>query len=397
MSNPIGDAQRYVELGVSATKTDVYGAIKRLPSGVSDKTFCNVIIDPWSNDQNNLMISHSDGAGSKSILAYLYHKTTGSLKGYKNIAIDSIVMNLDDMICVGVTTGFLLTSTINRNARRISGEVLRTLINAKLDFTDLMRDYGVDICFLGGETADIGDVVQTLLVDANMSSVFHKDNLIENSISPMQDIVGFESSGPPAIYESDWNSGIGSNGITLARHELMGGGFHKEYPEIYDISGSDEDLYTGPYSLSDILPNTSVTVLEALLSPTRTFAPVMRHIYKLYKNQIFAAVHNTGGGHTKCLRFAKSCRIEKDFGNEIPQIFMSIKDASGLPWNEMAKIFNLGYRFEVYCEPSITSELIEVSSEFGIKAKKIGVTSPSKNEQGVELNISLFGNCYTIK
>lgn len=396
MSAPIGDARRYVELGVSATKADVFRAIQVLSPGIAPNAFCKVMPDIFEHSTDFVTVAHSDGAGSKSILAYIHYRLTGSLQSFRNIAQDAIVMNLDDLICVGATSGFLLTSIVNRNAYRISGDVLQEIIFAKQQFTDTLRPFGIDIQFVGGETADVGDVVRTILVDANMASRFPRGELLINQITPGLSIIGLGCAGAPTTYESEWNSGIGCNGITFARHSLLGDSVRQQFPEIYDPSMPTEKAYTGPFAPFDNLPNSHTTVLEASLSPTRTFAPVIRKVLENLRAGIHAIVHNTGGAHTKCLRFAQGCIIEKDLGSDIPAIFTAIRYASQLEWPELAKMFNLGYRMELYCDPSCTSEILEIAASFAVPAFEIGRTTANTALNVSELHLSVMGDTYHI-
>jgi phosphoribosylformylglycinamidine cyclo-ligase len=392
----LGDSSRYLELGVSATKADVYGAIESLPVGIDKNTFCKVVEDMTDPSSLYVSLAHADGAGTKSILAYLKHRLTGRLDGFRNIAQDAIVMNLDDVACVGATSGLLLTSIINRNARRIDGTVLREIISAKQRFVELMNEHGVGIQFVGGETADVGDVVKTLLVDACVASRFPRSQLLINQIVPGLTIVGLAAHGPPAIYEKDWNSGIGCNGITLARHELLGGRLRDQFPEICDSAGTQDKLYCGPHNPEDLVPGTSATFLDALLCPTRTYAPIVAKVFATCRKGIRAIVHNTGGAHTKCLRFANNCVIEKDLGTTMPAIFSAIQKASGLASSEMCKVFNLGYRMELYCEPCAAAEVIDIAASFNVSACQIGATVPVSDRDNGTLRVQIGTEAFTI-
>jgi phosphoribosylformylglycinamidine cyclo-ligase len=388
---PVGDSTHYRSLGVSATKADVYGAIENLPVGISKNTFCKVLPDVFGGSDDYVNVVHADGAGSKSILAYLLFRLTGRLDGFRHIAQDAIVMNLDDMICVGATSRFLLTSIINRNAARINGTILREIIQAKQEFVEKMSSCGITMSFVGGETADVGDVVKTLLVDATLSSRFPRSELLINEISPGLAIVGLSSFGSPATYESTPNSGISSNGITLARHKLLGRTVVDRFPEIYEGDQESPIHYRGPFEPLDILPGTNDTVLDALLSPTRTYAPVLREVFQRCRTAVKAVVHNTGGAHTKCLRFARGCTIRKNLGEDIPPIFRAIQKASSLPWTEMAKVFNLGIRMEIYCDAKAVNDIISIASVFGVQAKLMGHTFASPSDGDGTLQLSILG------
>ena len=392
----IGDATRYLEVGVSATKADVYSAIRTLPAGISKRTFCKVLPDVFAGDDNFLAACHSDGAGSKSLLAYLHYRLTGKFDSFLAVAQDAVVMNLDDMLCVGATSHFLLTSVINRNIKRIDGTVLREIIHGTQSFTEKLRRFDIDITFAGGETADVGDVVQTLLVDATLVCRFPRSELIENTIQPGMSIVGLASGGPPSNYESAWNSGIGCNGITFARHELLHRGAIAAFTELADPSADETSVYRGPFEPLSALPGTDSTVLDALLSPTRTYAPIMRTVFRECRRGIGAVVHVTGGGHTKCAKFAEHCVIEKDLGTDIPAIFRVIQSTSQLSWSEMAKIFNLGYRMEVFCDPAAISEITAIAAAFGVRAQQIGHVSSSSKVRRVELRLRIDEQTHSI-
>jgi phosphoribosylformylglycinamidine cyclo-ligase len=395
IATKIQEAERYARLGVSATKDDVHAAIQGMSAGVAPNAFCKVLPDILGGDADFVNVAHADGAGTKSILAYLHSRLTGSPRAFRGIAQDAIVMNLDDMLCVGATSGFVLTSVINRNARRVDGAILREIILGNQAFVEKMAAYGVEIHLAGGETADVGDLVRTVIVDATMAARFRRSTLLENRIRPGLAIVGLASGGEPAIYEDGWNSGIGCNGLTAARHELLGGGLARQFPESLDPSLDPADAYCGPFEPMAALPATACSVLDALLSPTRTYAPVIRRMLEACRGSISALVHNTGGGHTKCARFADNCLIRKDLGPAIPAIFVEIQKASGMRWAEMATIFNLGYRMEIYCDPQAVSEIIAVAAEFGVGARQIGATAPHPTS-GVKVEVTAGGDTFDL-
>ncbi len=395
-ASSISDARTYLELGVSTTKADVYAAIASLPTGLSDRTFCKVLPDIFAGDDSFLTACHSDGAGSKSLLAYLHYRLTGKLDSFRAIAQDAIVMNLDDLACVGATSPFLLTSVINRNISRIDGAVLREIIHGTQAFTEHLRQFDIDITLAGGETADVGDLVQTLLVDATLTCRFPRSALIENIIQPGMSIVGLASGGPPSKYESTWNSGIGCNGITLARHALLSRDALGAFPELTDPSANEANVYRGPFEPLSPLPGTNSTVLDALLCPTRTYAPIMRTVFRECRHGIHAIVHLTGGAHTKCAKFAEACTIEKDLGKDIPPIFRVIQSTSHLSWPEMAKVFNLGVRMELFCDTAAIDDVIAIAAAFGVPARQIGrVSSPAK-AGGVELRVRIDDQDYDL-
>jgi phosphoribosylformylglycinamidine cyclo-ligase len=366
-----------------------------MPAGVAPNAFCKILPDVLGGDCEFVNVAHADGAGTKSILAYLHYRLTGNPRAFRGIAQDAIVMNLDDIVCVGATTGFVLASIINRNARQVDGQVLREIILGNQAFSEKMAAHGVDIHLAGGETADLGDLVRTVVVDATITARFRRSLLLENRIRPGLAIVGLASGGEPAVYEDGWNSGIGCNGLTAARHELLGGALSRRFPESLDPGLDPIDAYRGPFEPSAPLPGTACSVLDALLSPTRTYAPVIRRLLDTCRTGISALVHNTGGGHTKCVRFAENCLIRKDLGLTVPAIFAEIKRASGMPWAEMAKIFNLGYRMEVYCEPQAVSDIMAIAAEYRVAACQIGFTAANP-AGGVRLELTVGGETFDL-
>lgn len=376
------DAESYRALGVSANKDEVHAAIARLPPGLLPHGFCRVNEDLFGNDPNWCVVSHADGAGTKSILAALHYARSGDASVFRGIAQDALVMNLDDMLCVGATSGFVVASLVNRNARRIGGDVLKALVEGTQDFCDRMTSLGVRMAVAGGETADVGDVVKTILVDAVLTCRMEKRALISCEPRPGDAIVGLASGGPATSYEDGPNSGIGCNGLTAARHGLLHKAVAERHPEAFDETLDRNLVYRGPFAPEDLLPGTTFTVLQALLSPTRTFAPVIREILARCRAEISGLIHCTGGGQMKCLRFGKAVRYVKDLGSDIPPLFRALRTASGMDWAEMARVFNLGHRMEVYCRSSATETVIETARGFGLAARVLGsveVAPPGTN------------------
>ncbi len=369
------ESRRYFALGVSAAKDGVYHAIAGVPAGVVPNSFCRVVEDVFLNNPDYCVVSHADGAGTKSILAYLHYAIHRDPAVFKGIAQDAIVMNLDDLLCVGVTQGFAVSSIINRNAKRIDDLVVKAIVDGSQEFIQRMNDLSISMVHCGGETADVGDIVKSIVVDSVITARMPKDRLIANQVEPDDAIVSLASGGNPCSYEDKWNSGIGSNGLTAARHELLSASVSRRFPEAFDDAIPESVRYRGPFELGQQLPGTSVSVLDALLSPTRTFAPVIAIVLDNFFPSISGLVHCTGGGQLKCLRFGDGISFVKDLGADIPPVFRAIKDASGMSWGEMAKIFNLGYRMEIYCRPQVARDIVAVANSFGIEARIVGHTA----------------------
>lgn len=366
------DAKGYRDLGVSATKDEVHAAIAGLPPGLLKHGFCRVNDDVFNGDPAYCVVSHADGAGTKSILAYLAYRLTGDASVFKGIAQDALVMNLDDMLCVGVTGGLVVASLVNRNARRVGGDVLRALVEGTQEFCDRMTRLGVRLVVAGGETADVGDVVKTILVDAVLTGRLERRALISCEPRPGDLIVGLASGGPAAAYEDAANSGIGCNGLTAARHALLNRGVAERFPEAYDETLDPGVVYRGPFAPDDRLPGTEFTVLRALLSPTRTFAPIIKDVLARHRADVSGIVHCTGGGQLKCLRFGQGTRFVKDLGPELPPLFRALKEQSDMSMAEMAKVFNLGYRMELYVRPEAAEGVMAIAHGFGVGARVIG-------------------------
>ncbi len=371
---------RYAQRGVSSSKSEVHAVVDTLDRGVFPGAFCKIGPDVLTGNPEKCNIIHADGSGTKSTLAYLHYKETGDPSGFRKTAQDSIVMNIDDLLCVGAIEGILLSSTINRNARAVPGEALGQLIAGTEDFLATLRDYGIGVYSGGGETADVGDLTGTATVDSCAVVVMDRKDVIDNThIKPGLAIVGLSSAGK-ATYETAENSGIGSNGLTSARHDLLSNYYLKNYPETCDLKTNTEYLYCGPHKLNDPLPESTMTVGEALMSPTRTYAPVIKRLLSEKREQIYGMVHCSGGGQTKCIRFGSGVHFVKNNLMPIPPIFKAIQKASGTSTEEMFRVYNMGHRMEIYCEPSVADEVISVSRNFDIPAQIIGHTEASTHK-----------------
>lgn len=365
---------RYQARGVSSDKTEVHKVVAQMDHGLFSNAFCKITEDYLTGIPDNCNIIHSDGSGTKSIIAYLWYKESGDANVFRGISQDSIVMNLDDLLCVGVNGRILISNTVNRNALNCPGEVVAALITGSEQFLAQLRGFGVNIYSGGGETADVGDLTGTIVVDSCAVCVMKKKAVITgDGIRPGLAIVGLSSTGQ-ASYEDKENSGIGSNGLTSARHELLSHIYAEKYPESFDPNVDRKLMYCGPYKLEESLPGSSLSVGEALLSPTRTYAPV---IYKLLDEQpglIQGLVHCSGGAQTKCLKFGRNIHYVKDRLFAVPAIFKTIQKISGTGWKEMYKVFNMGHRMEVYCEPKQSAKVIAAAKSFAIDARVIGRT-----------------------
>ncbi len=382
------ESERYRRLGVSSAKDDVHRAVSALPKGIYEGAFCKVIEDIFGNDPDYCVISHADGAGTKSILAYLHYRIHHDPAIFHGIAQDAIVMNLDDLLCVGATKGFSVSTIINRNLKRIGGEIVGAIIEGTYEFAELMNQHGLSMVITGGETADVGDIVRTVMVDSVMTTRMPRANVVQNRIEPGSVILALASGGPACAYENRWNSGIASNGITSARHELLGASVGTRFKEAYDDALDPGIAYHGPFDPDDLLPGTDATVLEALLSPTRTFAPVIAAVLREFSPSISGLIHCTGGGQTKCIRFGNGIRFAKNLGSDVPAIFRAIKEASGMGWGEMAKIYNLGHRMEIYCREDAVDGIMQVIKPFQVEARVIGHAEASSGK-GNTLNLTV--------
>ncbi len=374
---PDAGASRYQARGVSATKAEVHAAIAKLDPGLFPLAFCKVTEDYLTGDPDLCNVIHADGSGSKSLLAYLWYRETGDASVFRGIAQDSIVMNLDDLACVGVTGRILCSSTINRNAKRIGADVLAELIAGTDEFLARLRQQGVDVHNGGGETADVGDLTPTVVVDSCTAAVMRKADVIAgDGIRHGLSIVGLSSTGQTR-YEDRENSGIGSNGLTSARHDLLGAHYRDNYPETFDGQIARSLVYTGPYRLTDKLPGSTLKVGEALLSPTRSYAPVIAALLASERHRVKGIVHCSGGGQTKCLRFGRGVHFIKDQLMALPPVFKTIARVSKTPWKEMYQVYNMGHRMEIYCAPRDAKVIIAAAKDFGIDAQVVGRTEKS--------------------
>ncbi len=366
------EANRYSRRGVSSSKKEVHNAISNTSKGLYPQAFCKLVPDTLSGDPDYCLAMHADGAGTKSSLAYCYWKTTGDLSVWKGISQDAIVMNTDDLLCVGITSNMLLSSTIGRNKGLIPGEVIGALIAGSADFCKKMEDLGVQIELTGGETADMGDLVRTVIVDSTVCARIRKDQVIDNArIVPGDVIVGLASYGK-STYEDAYNGGMGSNGLTSARHDVFSKVLANAFPESYDNALPDDVVYSGSRRLTDIEPQTGLTYGQLVLSPTRTYAPVIKKMLDAYRSRIHGMVHCTGGGQTKILHFVEGLHIIKDHLLPVPPLFEAIQRESGTPWEEMYTVFNMGHRMELYVPQEIARALIAIAAEFDIDAQIIG-------------------------
>jgi phosphoribosylformylglycinamidine cyclo-ligase len=375
---------RYLQRGVSSGKEEVHAAISQLDKGIFPNAFCKITEDHAGGDPLWCNVMHADGAGTKSSLAWLYWMETGDLSVWKGIAQDSVVMNTDDLLCVGAVDRILLSSTIGRNKYKVPGEVISAIINGTEEFIQLLNDHGVQIKSTGGETADVGDLVRTVIVDTTVFSRMKRSDVIEASIKPGQVIVSFASFGQ-AKYESGYNGGMGSNGLTSARHDLFSKKYATAYPESYDGGIPDSLVYSGKYELTDLVPGLSVNVGQLVLAPTRTYLPVIRPILQNMRNHIGAIIHCSGGGQAKCLKFSgEGTHIIKDNLFETPPLFSMIQSASGTPWQEMYRTFNMGARMEIYTDESAAKEMISIAESLGVAAQISG-----RVESGAEKKLTL--------
>ena len=370
MSN---SSNRYMMRGVSAAKEDVHNAIKNIDKGIYPQAFCKIIPDILGGDPEYCNIMHADGAGTKSSLAYMYWKETGDMSIWKGVAQDAVVMNTDDLLCVGAVDNILVSSTIGRNKMLIPGDVISAIINSTDEFLEELRRMGIGIYPTGGETADVGDLVRTIIVDSTVTCRMKRSDVINNAnIKPGDVIVGLSSCGQ-ATYEDGYNGGMGSNGLTSARHDVFSKYLAEKYPESYDHSVPDELVYSGEKKLTEAIEDLGVNVGQLVLSPTRTYAPVIKKILDTLKPEIHGMVHCTGGAQTKVLHFVgDNCRVIKDNMFLVPPLFKMIKEQSGTDWKEMYQVFNMGHRMEIYVRPEVADKVIEISKSFNIDAQVVG-------------------------
>ena len=383
--------QRYNLRGVSASKEDVHNAIKNIDKGIFPKAFCKIIPDILGGDPEYCNIMHADGAGTKSSLAYMYWKETGDLGVWRGIAQDALIMNIDDLLCVGATDNILVSSTIGRNKLLVPGEVISAIINGTEELLAELRDLGVNAYSTGGETADVGDLVRTIIVDSTVTCRMKRKDVISNgNIRPGDVIVGLSSYGQ-ASYEKSYNGGMGSNGLTSARHDVFGKYLATKYPESYDHAVPDELVYSGTLKLTDKIAELGIDAGKLVLSPTRTYAPVIKKLLDEMRSQIHGMVHCSGGAQTKIMHFVEKMKVVKNNLFPVPPLFNIIQEQSGTDWHEMYKVFNMGHRMEIYVDSSNAQKVIEISHSFGIDAQIVGYTEASdRNELIIESDKGRF-------
>tara|TARA_B100001142_G_scaffold317570_1_gene358686 strand:- start:1363 stop:2529 length:1167 start_codon:yes stop_codon:yes gene_type:complete len=363
---------RYNQRGVSAEKEDVHNAIKNIDKGLFPKAFCKIVPDYLSGDDDYCLVMHADGAGTKSSLAYMYWKETGDIKVWKGIAQDALIMNIDDLLCVGATDNIMLSSTIGRNKSLINGAVLSEIINGTEELLAEYKKFGVNIISTGGETADVGDLVRTIIVDSTVISRIKRGDVVDNAnIKPGNVIVGLSSSGI-AAYETEYNGGMGSNGLTSARHDVFSKVLAEKYPESFDPSMPIDLVYSGSKKLTDFVEGSVLDVGKLVLSPTRTYAPIIKKILGKYRSRINGMVHCSGGAQTKVLHFVDNVHVIKDNMFDLPPLFKLIQEQSGSDWKEMYKVFNMGHRMELYIPENIVEDIIAISESFNVDAQVIG-------------------------
>lgn len=378
-THTMASSSRYAQRGVSFAKEDVHNAIKNVDKGLFPKAFCKIIPDALTGAPDSCLIMHADGAGTKSSLAYMYWRETGDMSVWKGIAQDAVVMNTDDLLCVGAVNNILLSSTIGRNKRLIPGEVISAIISGTEEFLQSMRDMGVDIVSTGGETADVGDLVRTIIVDSTVTAMMKRADVVSNdNIRPGAYVVGLSSFGQ-AKYETEYNGGMGSNGLTSARHDVFTNSLARKYPESYDNKVPSELVYTGSYSLTDIVEEVGVTMGKLVLSPTRTYAPIIKQVLRHYRGNVQGMVHCSGGAQTKVLHFIDDLHVIKDNLFDIPPLFRIIQQQSETSWEEMYSVFNMGHRMEIYVDSLVVAnDIVKISKEFGVDARVIGRVEPAE-------------------
>ena len=372
---------RYNLRGVSAQKEDVHKAIKNIDKGLFPKSFCKIIPDYLTNDDDYCIIMHADGAGTKSSLAYIYWKETGDISVWKGIAQDALIMNIDDLLCVGATENILLSSTIGRNKNLIPGEVLSAIINGSEELLQDLKGFGLTIHSTGGETADVGDLVRTIIVDSTVTARMKRSDVIDNANIKAGDvIVGLESFGQ-ATYETEYNGGMGSNGLTSARHDVFGKYLAYKYPESFDPAVPDDLVYSGNLKLTEAIANVNLDAGKMVLSPTRTYAPIIIKILESHRKNIHGMVHCSGGAQTKILHFVDDLHIIKDNLFEVPPLFKMIQEQSNTDWREMYQVFNCGHRMELYIPQKIANDIINISQSFGVNAQIVGRVESSSEKK----------------
>ena len=366
-------SKRYAQRGVSASKEDVHNAIKNIDKGLFPKSFCKIVPDYLTNDDDYCLVMHADGAGTKSSLAYMYWKETGDLSVWKGIAQDALIMNIDDLLCVGATDNIMLSSTIGRNKSKIPGEVLSAIINGTEELIEELKKFGVTIHSTGGETADVGDLVKTIIVDSTVTARVKRTDIIDNSNIKAGDVlVGLASFGQSS-YETEYNGGMGSNGLTSARHDVFDKYLANKYPESFDAAVPEDLVYSGAVKLTDKIENSPLNAGKLVLSPTRTYAPIIKEILSKYtSDSIHGMIHCSGGAQTKILHFIDNLHVVKDNMFSVPPLFKLIQSQSKTDWKEMYQVFNCGHRMEIYTSPEVAEDIIKISKSYQVDAKIIG-------------------------
>ena len=380
-------SKRYAQRGVSAGKEDVHNAIKNVDKGLFPKAFCKIVPDALTGDDDYCLVMHADGAGTKSALAYMYWKETGDISVWKGIAQDALIMNIDDLLCVGATDHIMLSSTIGRNKNVIPGEVISAIINGSEELLAELKSYGVTIHSTGGETADVGDLVRTIIVDSTVTARMKRSDVIDNAnIRPGDVIVGLSSYGQ-ATYEKEYNGGMGSNGLTSARHDVFDKYLAQKYPESFDAAVPEDLVYSGSKKLTDEVTGSPINAGKLVLSPTRTYAPIIKDILSKYNSDsIHGMVHCSGGAQTKILHFVEDLHIIKDHLFEIPPLFKLIQEESSTDWKEMYQVFNMGHRMEIYCPQEIAQDLIKISTSYNVDAQIVGRVEASEGGKRLTIN-----------
>ncbi len=374
-------ASKYEKRGVSAEKTDVHKAIANIDKGLFPKAFCKIVPDYLTGSDDHCVVMHADGAGTKSSLAYAYWKKTGDISVWKGVAQDALIMNIDDLLCVGATGPIMLSSTIGRNKGLIPGEVIKAIIEGTEELIEDLKQYGVDIISTGGETADVGDLVRTIIVDSTVVARLKKDEIVDNAnIKPGNVIVGLASFGQ-ASYESEYNGGMGSNGLTSARHDVFNKSVAEAFPETFDAAIDQDLVYTGGRGLTDTVENSPLDAGKLVLSPTRTYAPIIAAILKDHRSKLDGMVHCSGGAQTKILHFVGAHKVVKDNLFELPPLFKMIKEESETEWREMYQVFNMGHRMEIYTDEETAKEIIKISESFNVPAKIVGRVEASEKRE----------------
>ena len=391
------ESQHYIQRGVSSKKDEVHQAIGKLDKGLFPGAFCKILPDSLTGSKDHCFVMHADGAGTKSSLAYIYWKETGDLSVFRDIAMDSLAMNLDDLACVGALDSLVLSNTIGRNRFYIPTEVIQAVIEGYDEALQMLREYNIDISLAGGETADVGDLVRTLIVDSTLVSRIKKEQVVDCAhISPGDIIIGFAGFGQSS-WERKYNSGIGSNGLTAARHDLFFHEYAKKYPESYDANIPDNLVYCGSSSLKDPLPGTPLSIGQAVLSPTRTYAPLVKKLLDVFSGQVNGIIHCSGGGQTKCMKFGEQIHYIKDNLFPVPPLFQHIKASTGRSWKELAPVYNLGHRMEIFVsDPTVSDEIISMAKTMGIEAQIIGRCESSTDHSNA-LTLHVEGEEYQFK